>query len=634
MVAGSKKVLLLFQIVCLSIFSQDSDLYKSSTVPAVLKQNANATVRYDHTQLEIQDFDRILVKTHRIVSIYNEYGERHHNAVEFYDDKTKIKELEARIYDASGNQIKRIKERDFADESAVDGGTLYSDNRVKYLNYTTPSYPYTVEFKSEIELRSTAFVPSWYPVDDFYLSVQHSEFQIINNSGIELRTKPERFEHFDISKKAPLHYVAKNIPGIKYEVYNEGIKNIVPQFKSALVRFSMEGVEGQNNNWNDFGQWMYNKLLHGTTEIPESVVREVKALTDDLSTNKEKAKAIYKYMQEKTRYISVQVGIGGWKPTEANDVDRLGYSDCKGLTNYTRALLDAVAIPAYYTVVWGGDDIRNIDKSFSVTEGNHVILCVADEEENIFLECTSQTNPFGFTAGFTDDRDVLLITPNGGQITHTNVYNANDSQQITTSELILDETGSLKANLTRKYTGYQYALHSDAAYKLDKEHKMQHHSDWGYINALKISNLVVENDKDAVSIAEELDMTALNYASKSGARLIFQPNVFNRIETIPPRYAKRTLDFKIHRAYKDVDTYVFSLPEGYTLEAMNPSATIETVFGSYHYSLELLTNDKIKYHRTLTINKGLYNKQEYSKYRDFLKQVSKQDKTKIILLKE
>ncbi len=55
-------------------------------------------------------------------------------------------------------------------------------------------------------------------------------------------------------------------------------------------------------------------------------------------------------MQDKTRYISVQIGIGGWKPMLADDVNKLGYGDCKGLTNYTKALLEAVDVPSYYTL--------------------------------------------------------------------------------------------------------------------------------------------------------------------------------------------------------------------------------------------------------------------------------------------
>ena len=79
----------------------------------------------------------------------------------------------------------------------------------------------------------------------------------------------------------------------------------------------------------------------------------------------------------------------------ASDVDKLGYGDCKALTNYTKTLLDAVDVESYYTVVYGGKRIRNIDKEFSATEGNHVILCLPNEEDYIWLECTSQKTPFG-----------------------------------------------------------------------------------------------------------------------------------------------------------------------------------------------------------------------------------------------
>jgi transglutaminase-like putative cysteine protease len=46
---------------------------------------------------------------------------------------------------------------------------------------------------------------------------------------------------------------------------------------------------------------------------------------------RKKAKKIYQYLQNKTRYISVQIGIGGFQPVTAADVDRLGYGDCKGI---------------------------------------------------------------------------------------------------------------------------------------------------------------------------------------------------------------------------------------------------------------------------------------------------------------
>ena len=44
--------------------------------------------------------------------------------------------------------------------------------------------------------------------------------------------------------------------------------------------------------------------------------------------------------------------------------------------------------------------------------------------------------------------------------------------------------------------------------------------------------------------------------------------------------------------------------------------------------------NKIKYKRMLMISEGLYPKEDYNEYRDFLKEVSKNDSAKIVLSKQ
>lgn len=612
-------------------FSQSDINYKANSIPIELKANANAVVRYNNIVVEINDFDDMLVTTKRVITVLNEYGIRHHNAYEGYDSNTKIKKMEARIYDASGEEIKKVKLRDFTDQSAVSGGTLYDDSRVKFLNYTPLKYPYTLVYESEVQKRSTSFVPQWRPIGGYYVSVEKSEYQLINHSNIEIKTKKENFSNYNIEFLTDLHMKASHLKSIKYEAYNSGFNNIVPIFKVALTIFNMEGVKGVNNNWKDFGEWMYNKLISDTDAIPQEVIEEVKLLTVNASGNLEKAKLVYQYMQNKTRYISVQVGIGGWKPMNAMDVDKLGYGDCKGLTNYTKALLEAVDVPSYYTVVWGDSDIKNIDSDFSVTEGNHVILCLPNEDENIFLECTSQTNPFGFTAGFTDDRDVLLVTPEGGKIVHTKVYNAEDSKQLTAANINLTATGDLTAQVEIKSTGYQYNFHEAVLNKSLRDQKLYYKEYWDYHNNLNIGEIELHNDKDQVFVKEKVAIDVSNYASKSGKRLILMPNMFNRVTDIPPRYEKRNLDFQFQRAYTDQDEFIINLPEGLSVEAMSEGEKIESKFGFYQYKLEQIEKNKIKYTRTHTMYKGSYAKEDYDDFRDFFKRIVKSDKSKIVI---
>ncbi len=624
---------ILFLFGTYALFPQSTDVYIASLVPGDLIKNSNAVVRYDKQIVEINGFDKMNVTTKRIVTIFNKYGQEEHNAFEFYNSNTKIKKMEARIYDALGKEIKKIRFKDFTDQSAVSGATLYSDDRVKFLNYTPLKYPYTIEYVSDADYRSTAFVPEWMPIDTYHLAVQSSEFQIINNSEIEIKIKPVRLDQFNIEKITDYHFKAKNLTAIEYEAYNPGLTNIVPYVKSALTEFNMEGVKGINNNWQDFGKWMDERLLTGTDELPQEAIDDVIALTTGVEDKLEKARLVYKYMQDKTRYISVQVGIGGWKPMDATDVDQLGYADCKGLTNYTKALLEVVGVPSYYTVVYGDKVIRNMDKEFSATEGNHVILAIPHNNENIFLECTSQTSPFGLSAGFTDDRDVLLITPEGGKIVHTKVYEADDSLQLTNATVQLDEVGSLTAAITIKTTGYQYNLHEGIQNKSVTDQKLYYKEYWDDINNLEVGNIEFNNDMQNIIFKESVAVTASNYASKTVERLILQPNFFNRMSNLPPRYSKRTLDFKIQRAFKDVDEYIIKLPANVKLEAKADDVEISNQFGYYSFSIKETDNNTLTYKREYILNKGSYTKEEYEAFRKFKKQIYKYDKSKIVLVK-
>ena len=66
---------------------------------------------------------------------------------------------------------------------------------------------------------------------------------------------------------------------------------------------------------------------------------------------------------------------------------------------------------------------------------------------------------------------------------------------------------------------------------------------------------------------------------------------------------------------------------------MTEGKDIETKFGIYKFKLEALEGNKLKYTRTYILKKGNYQKEDYKAFRDFRKQIVKNDKTKIVLLR-
>lgn len=621
-------------VVAISITNaQDEDKLLSLTIPSELQKDANAVVRYESDVITIEDYNKFKVSSKRIVTVFNEYGNAKHGAYMHYDNSQVIKLLEARIYDAFGKEIKKIKKKDFVDESSVSGGTLYSDSRIKYLDYTPVKYPYTVVFESEIELKSTAHVPSWIPLSSNFTSVEYSEYKVINKGGLEFNVKPSNFEGYNITKLGELHYKAENLRALRNEQYAPSILDYAPKLKVALAKFYYEGYTGETNSWDELGSWMYDKLLVNRTELPEETINMIKELVKEINDPIEKAKVVYKYVQDNTRYISVQEGIGGIQPETAYQVDKVKYGDCKGLTNYTKSLLDAVGVESYYTRLYGSRKLVDIDKDFVTFLGqtNHVILSIPQDDDFIWLECTSQTNPFGYIANFTDDRDVFVVTPNGGKIVHTTVYPTEENIQATKAKVNFDAAGMLKANIVIKTYGTQYGLHDYIEKLAPKKQDLHYKEYWSNINNLTINSIDLKNNKDAIEFVETIDIETPSYGKKSGSRYLIEPNAFNKTTSIPTRYDNRTHDIKIERGWTDVDEFTFTIDEAFEIEALPKPVVLETKFGIYKMSIEQLEGNVLEYKRTYILNNGTYDKSDYEAFRDFRKAIVKHDKSKIVL---
>ena len=376
---------------------------------------------------------------------------------------------------------------------------------------------------------------------------------------------------------------------------------------------------------------MHEALLKDTNTIPPATVKKIKNLIKNDTSNLEKARKIYQYVQDKVRYVSVQIGIGGWKPMPAETVDKLSYGDCKALTNYTKALLDAVGVPSYYTVIYAGEKKKDIDSDFSRIEGNHVILGIPDKENIVWLECTSQKKPFGFMGNFTDDRDALMITPQGGKIIHTKSYTIKDNILSLQAIIHLNSNASVTATISITSKGLIY----DTKYGLEDlttEKKQKYYKTiWSHLHALSIQETTITNDKENIIFSEKIQAQIPNYASKIGEDLLFCPNIFNQNTEIPTAYKNRKHAFILPEDYKEIASYTIYLPKEFTTEDLPEPVSIESPFGTYKFYVNKKQNNALEYHREYIEKKGTYAPQQYTAYRNFKKTIAKFDKTKIIL---
>lgn len=610
--------------------------YSSLIIPDSLKQNANAVVRLDQLDILILSQRSMNIKNKRIVTILNENGLGAINLYEFYDKSSSVKGIQASFFDTNGNLLKKVKRKEFNDQCATDGGTIFSDSRVLFYNYTPIQYPFTVVYESETETSNTAFIPQWQPLRADLVSLEKCVLNVNYPENLGFKKKELNFSSFKITKtldtSIQLSYSITAIPAQKYEEQSPSYI-VYPRLMMGLELFHLEGVDGTAKTWKEYGQWYADKILTGTTEIPEETKLKIKNLVGDEKDPIKKAKIIYKYLQEKSRYVSIQVGIGGWKPMLANDVDRLGYGDCKALSNYTKSLLNAVGVESYLTLLYGDRNKHNIESDMVSMQGNHMILSIPDGEGYVFLECTSQDNPFGYQANFTDDRDVLIIKPDGGEIVRTKNYENKNNSQVSTGNYEIAENGDFLGQITMVSKGSKYGQ-KDRLEKAQPSDKEKHYKEyWNNINNLKINKISFLNNKEDVSFTENVSISAVNYGAISNDKMIFPVNAFNQYSNTVKRIRNRKNPFDITRGYYETDEISILLPKGFSIESLPKNFELNTKFGEYKIEIFKKEATTLIYKRSILIKKGLYKNAEYDEYRLFMEQISRNDNAKIILSK-
>ena len=610
--------------------------YPASSIPAEMKKNADAVVRLYHEEFRVESRAKGVERVHTVVTIFNKNANEKAIMYVPYDQLSKVKKLEGKVYNAFGKEIGKTKRKDIHDMSNYDGFSLFSDNRVKAASLEQNEYPYTVEWIYERETENMMFYPRWAPQDGEKLSVEKAVLSVYMPMGMELRywensLAPAGKISLEAGHKV-YQWEVHNLPAIQMEPLAPSFRELVPVVFTAPNEFEVAGYAGTMDSWQSYGNWI-NLLNSSRNDLPVEAVQKARSLTQGLSSDREKIKAIYDYLQGNTRYVSIQLGIGGWQPFKTSFVYEKGYGDCKALSFYTKALLEAVEIPSYYTLIRAGKPKVDVQDEFPMNTFNHVILCVPNEKDTIWLECTSQTNPFGYLGTFTSDRKAVLITEKGGKIVKTPTYQQEENLQQTVAQVRLKAGGSAEVDLTRSYEGLQFENHGlSHQIHLGAEEQRK----WVY-NALKIPSYEIKDfsfslDEKNVPVASlSSKLLIRNFANQSGKRTFITLNLANQDEVNYPILAERKSDFEIGIPFIDRDSVIYRLSEGTKVEYLMEDIELESEFGEYR-AFARQEGDQIIYTRIFKKNNGRYPAEKYNAYVKFRQEIAKADKGRAVIL--
>ena len=262
-----------------------------------------------------------------------------------------------------------------------------------------------------------------------------------------------------------------------------------------------------------------------------------------------------------------------------------------------------------------------------------MILAIPNKDKYVFLECTSQVDPFGYQGTFTDDRNVLVVKPEGGEIVRTKIYEDTGNTQISKGTYSIAENGDFSGKIGIVSEGSQYNQKFNNDKLSPTEMEAFYKDYWSTINNLKIKKITFKNDTEKISFTENAEISAVNYGNVSANKMMFALNAFNPLTQSVKRIRNRKNPLEIQRGSVDIDEIEIALPANFSIEFLPSNVEINGKFGEYKTEIIKKDNNNIVYKRKFFLKKGLYTNKEYDEFRLFMEQISRNDNAKIILTK-
>jgi transglutaminase-like putative cysteine protease len=613
--------------------------YAASQLPTSLTEKASTVVRFNEEKIIIKNPGNAIVKRKYAYTILNASGDKHANFVVHYDKLSPVSDITGTLYDGNGNKIRSLKKNEVKDYSNTSEISLVDDNRVKVHNFNHSLYPYTVEYEYEEEMKGIFYLPGWVPIFDENVAVEKSNFIVEAPADYVLRYKEFNLQKTgpqitDIKNNKSYSWELKNTPAVIDEIYSAPRTEITPSVLLAPASYEIQKYSGTMNNWKEFGLFM-NQLNFNRDQLPANVKQTVHQLTHQLTNEKDKVAILYRYLQKNTRYISIQLGLGGWQTLDANFVATNGYGDCKALTNYMYSLLKEAGIKSMYSLIKAGEGQNSFVSDFSSNQFNHVILCVPQPKDTIWLECTSQTLQPGYLSGFTSNRPVLLIDENGGTLARTPNYAADVNLQIRNITAGINEEGLLTASIKTKYQAEQ----QDGLYGLLKQGSQSNITEHVKTKFRIAPSYDVNKFTHDIGmyqlpyIDESIEVTARSYASVSGKRMFITPNITSVSSIKISDAATRKYDFNLSFAFTDYDTVKITIPAGYTPESMPSAVSVKMPLAEYRSAVKVEAS-QIIYTRYYKQTTGSIKAADINVAAQFFDKIYKADRARIVFVKE
>ena len=524
------------------------------------------------------------------------------------------------------------------DRSASSSEIFSDDSRVKFFNIKFTGYADMTRVETEKKYFDSKYLTSVY--FNSFFPAKEKLIRIVVPDWLELDIREFNFAGYKVTKqRSPdkngtvYTYRIQNLETMKNEDQAPSAAYLFPHLVIIVKSFQYDGKKekgfadaGDLYNWYHY---LYNKCNNKPEELKAKVTELIRGKTTDV----DKIKAIYYWVQDNIRYIAFEDGLAGFIPAPAQEVYKAKYGDCKGMANLLTEMLKLAGYPAYIT--WIGTKHIPYDYSLpSLCVDNHCISTVVLNGKEYFLDGTEKYVPFGDYAWRIQGKEVLIGKGEKYEIKKVPVMDVDKSKVLTQCSFQLQDNvlkGHVKVTLTgEERTGFHQFYHdlpSD-----DKKKLLNRFLEFGNKN-LTVANVKTSDLSDReLPVIIEGDIDLSNYV------ITEEKDIYAGIDFFPEDLrgiipdAKRQQDYELHSGY----TYQFetelSLPAGYKISSLPQALKLNYDDYSVDAAYSASAN-KISFRKTLSFPNGRIRKADFENWKSFTKKLTDFNSNLILIRK-
>ena len=553
-----------------------------------------------------------------------------------YQPLTDAAAAESREYDfgyendAQAVQLRtaRVYRKDGSTEDAIESGAgamaddpavaMYTSARSYYVRFGRLEPGDVVELQYRVE-----DVASRNEFADYFGEVVYMQSsEPVGASEYVLMTPKSRSFYFNEPK----------VPGLLADVEERGDQRIyrfrakdVPPLDPEALQPPWAEILGHVNvstykTWEDMGRWYWG-LVRDQFVPDDEVRRRAEALTKGLSGDAAKARAVYDYVAQKTRYVALEFGIHGYKPYRCAQIFARGFGDCKDKATLIVTMLGALGIKATPVVVRTANKGDIEAAPASLAPFDHMIAYVPSLD--LYLDGTAEYS--GSLELPAMDRGALALQINEGnaKLVHLPDPPASASVSGHKVEASLAADGSATIDWRADVTGFEAAewrvrFHAQSTRKQRAQQMMAGLLPGSEVTSLDSSDL--EDVEQAVKM--RLRGRAPQFARTEGDVLTVPVGRREHMVRDFAPLAERKLDVRMFAQWTQQDDWTVHLPAGAHLKSV-PVATSDTgPFGSF--SVEVTSDARTVHVNTVvTMTQTRVPAGEYPAFRAWCEKVDR-----------